>query len=391
MYFCIMKRIISVIAALLSAAGLFAQTSVEGIVEVDAPIHDFGEVFISDGAVSHSFNFKNISSKDIIIYSVLSSCSCTGVSWTKDDIKPGESGSVSATYSNDEGPYPFDKTLTVYVSDLSRPVILHLRGTSLEKPRPLKELYPLHYGAIGLKEAAIRTGNLTQGEQKNGYVKVANLSAKPVSLSFKNVSEGLSLSVEPNPVPAGKTADLHYNITSDRSHWGSCWYLATLLVDGREVKASGSGVPEEEIAGGEHFLRNSRTDIGAGTANIGFQSMLKENFSSLSAEQRKSSPVPYLDGSTFSFGRVKAGKSVRAVFTLTNKGKTPLRIYSIDSECSRLTFGDLPTVQPGGKADIVMDFDTRGLPKGEVTVVVNMTTNSPLRPLVNGYIVGFIN
>ena len=386
-----MKRIILLFAAILAAVTLSAQTAIEGVVEVDEMTHDFGEVFMSDGAVSHSFKIKNISKDNIAIYSVLSSCGCTKVSWTKDDIKPGATGTVSANYSNNEGPYPFDKTLTVYISDVSRPVILHLRGTSLEKARPLKELYPLHYGSIGLKEAAIRTGNLSQGEQKNGYVKIANLSSKPVKVSFKNISEGLSLSVEPSTIPAGKTADLHYNITSDREHWGSCWYLATLLVDGKEVKATGKSVPEEEIAGGEHFIRNHRTDIGAGTANIGFQAMLKENFSSLTAEQKKSAPAPFLDESNFSFGRIKAGKTVHVTYTVTNKGKSPLKIYSIDSECSRLTFGKLPTVQPGGKAKIEMDFDTTGLPKGEVTVVVNMTTNSPARPLVNGYIVGFIN
>jgi hypothetical protein len=386
-----MKRIILLFAAILAAVTLSAQTAIEGVVEVDELTHDFGEVFMSDGAVSHSFKIKNISKDNIAIYSVLSSCGCTKVSWTKDDIKPGATGTVSANYSNDEGPYPFDKTLTVYISDVSRPVILHLRGTSLEKARPLKELYPLHYGSIGLKEAAIRTGNLSQGEQKNGYVKIANLSSKPVKVSFKNISEGLSLSVEPSTIPAGKIADLHYNITSDREHWGSCWYLATLLVDGKEVKATGKSVPEEEIAGGEHFIRNHRTDIGAGTANIGFQAMLKENFSSLTAERKKSAPAPFLDESNFSFGRIKAGKTVHVTYTVTNKGKSPLKIYSIDSECSRLTFGKLPTVQPGGKAKIEMDFDTTGLLKGEVTVVVNMTTNSPARPLVNGYIVGFIN
>ncbi len=386
-----MKRIISIFATILSAVTLSAQTAVEGVVEVDGLTHDFGEVFMSDGAVSHSFKIKNISKDNIVIYSVLSSCGCTKVSWTKDDIKPGATGTVSASYSNDEGPYPFDKTLTVYISDLSRPIILHLRGTSLEKARPLKELYPMHYGSIGLKDASVRTGNLSQGEQKNGYVKIANLSSKPVKVSFKNVSEGLTLSVEPSTIPAGKTADLHYNITSDRKHWGSCWYLATLLVDGKEVKATGASTPEEEVAGGEHFIRNRRTDIGTGTSRIGFQAMLKENFSSLTAEQKKSAPAPFLDESNFSFGRVKAGKSVHAVFTVTNRGKSPLKIYSIDSECSRLTFGQLPTVQPGAKAKIEMDFDTSGLPKGEVTVVVNMTTNSPARPLVNGYIVGFIN
>ena len=69
-----MKRIISIFAAILAAVTLSAQTSVEGVVEVDELTHDFGEVFMSDGAVSHSFKIKNISKNNIVIYSVLSSC-----------------------------------------------------------------------------------------------------------------------------------------------------------------------------------------------------------------------------------------------------------------------------------------------------------------------------
>ena len=50
--------------------------------------------------------------------------------WTRTDIAPGAKGTIDVTYTNDEGPYPFDKTLTVYLSDLDKPVILHVKGTA---------------------------------------------------------------------------------------------------------------------------------------------------------------------------------------------------------------------------------------------------------------------
>ena len=59
---------------------------------------------------------------------MVSSCGCTGAEWTRESIAPGESGEVSATYTNDEGPYPFDKILTVYTSAQKKPVLLHLKG-----------------------------------------------------------------------------------------------------------------------------------------------------------------------------------------------------------------------------------------------------------------------
>ena len=41
---------------------------------------------------------------------------------------PGESGEIQATFLNDQGPFPFEKSLTVYTSASNKPVILRLRG-----------------------------------------------------------------------------------------------------------------------------------------------------------------------------------------------------------------------------------------------------------------------
>ena len=57
-----------------------------------------------------------------------SSCGCTNVRWTRTSLAKGEKGTIEATYTNEDGPYPFDKTITVYLSDIRKPVVLHLRG-----------------------------------------------------------------------------------------------------------------------------------------------------------------------------------------------------------------------------------------------------------------------
>lgn len=107
---------------------LLAGPSFEGVAEFDRTVHDFGTVSESDGAVETVFSVKNVGKENIIIYSVVSSCGCTSVEWTRETIRPGDTGTIKAEYRNDEGPYPFDKTLKVYVSGLSKPVTLHLKG-----------------------------------------------------------------------------------------------------------------------------------------------------------------------------------------------------------------------------------------------------------------------
>ena len=83
---------------------------------------------MKDGALECSFTVTNIGEEPMYILTVVSTCSCTGIEWTQTEIKPGESGTIKASYNNQDGPYPFDKTIKVYFSNYNKPVALHLKG-----------------------------------------------------------------------------------------------------------------------------------------------------------------------------------------------------------------------------------------------------------------------
>lgn len=109
------------------------QSLIGGRAEFDKTVHDFGSFTVKDGPQQCVFTVTNRGKDSLSILSVVSSCGCTGVKWTRSGIAPGESGIIEATYSNEDGPYPFDKTVTVYLSDIKKPVILHLRGVVTKK------------------------------------------------------------------------------------------------------------------------------------------------------------------------------------------------------------------------------------------------------------------
>ena len=120
--------------ALAFSAFAAAQPKVfEDRARIDHTVHDFGRVSQSDGPLSCEFILSNVGGEPLTILAVVSSCGCTGVEWTRETLQPGADGSIRATYSNDEGPYPFDKILTVYLTDVKKPVILHLRGEVTNK------------------------------------------------------------------------------------------------------------------------------------------------------------------------------------------------------------------------------------------------------------------
>jgi hypothetical protein len=359
-----MKRIICICASFILGLfiniDIFAQENLGNGWEADRTTHNFGDILLGSGPVSCEFSLTNRSSKPAVIYNVITSCGCTDVEWTKEPLKPGESGKISVKYSNDEGPYPFNKSITVYLSDVKKPVILKLRGVSREQMRPLSELYPIHYGPVGMKDDLIMCGNLEQGKQKSETVIIANTSGKEVRMSFENITDNLKLTLTPNPIPAESTAELTATITADRSKWGKNDYYATPIINGKAYD------------------------------RIPVRAFTKENFDTLSEEEKEKGPMPRFETSTFSFGKVKDGTEVHASYTFKNEGKTCFCVYKVDVDACCYSHSDIPAAAPGEEVSFRVHMNTEGMPKGECLKIVTLTTNSPLRPLVNLFISGFI-
>ncbi len=362
----IMGLISFVAAVALSASGLSAQEKLGNGIEFDKIIHNFGDVMMDDGPVSCTFTLTNKGGKPVVIYNVITTCGCTDVEWTREPIRQNAKGQIKVTYSNDEGPYPFDKSITVYLSEEKRPVILKLRGVSNEKPRPLTELYPVHYGALGLKESEMKCGNLEQGRSKTESVLVANLSSAPINLSFSNVSDNLSLKVSPNPIPAGATAELTFTVTADKKIWGKNTYYATPLVNGKAQKNAD------------------------GESTIGIWAFTKENFSNMSDEQRRNGSMPRFQTSSFNFDKAKVGSVINASFTFKNEGKGDFKVYKVDADAGSFTHSDIPVVKNGQTVTFNVNLDTKGMKKGECLTIITLTTNSPTRPIINLFISGVL-
>ena len=359
-----MKRITSFCFALITCIlfynSSYAQEKLGNGLEIDKMVHNFGDIMLDSGPVSCEFTLTNKSGKPAVIYNVISSCGCTDVEWTKEPIKPGSTGKISATYSNDEGPYPFDKSLTLYLSDVKKPIVLKLRGISREKMRPLSELYPIHRGPMGMKEDMINCGNLEQGRDKSETVMIANTSSSPIKVEFKNVSDNLIVTVRRNPIPAESTAELTATVSASRENWGRNEYWAVPIVDGKEY------------------------------GKIGFRAFTKENFDELSEEERMRGSMPRFETSTYSFGKVKAGTQIHASYKMKNEGKSCFCVYKVDVDSCCYSHSDIPAADPGEEISFRVHLDTKDLPKGECLKIVTLTTNSPLRPIVNLFISGTI-
>jgi hypothetical protein len=105
--------------------------------------HDFGNIPVSKPA-DVTFTVKNIGTTPLLMTNAKSSCGCTVAEYTKEPIKPGESGIVKATY-NAAHPGNFTKTVTVTFDGIASGEVLTIKGivdvpvaTPVNQAEPIK-------------------------------------------------------------------------------------------------------------------------------------------------------------------------------------------------------------------------------------------------------------
>jgi Protein of unknown function (DUF1573) len=88
---------------------------------------DMGKLKLNN-PVTATFTVTNISKEDLVIENVTPGCGCTKSDYTKEPIKPGKTGTITATY-NAATPGKFTKTVTVKFLGADEPKNLVIVGT----------------------------------------------------------------------------------------------------------------------------------------------------------------------------------------------------------------------------------------------------------------------
>ena len=106
-----MKKLFFAFTAMVLSAGVFAQAKADDIAKIKQEVLDLGKIPQGIPAVS-TFIVTNIGKNDLIIESANPTCGCTVSDYTKTPIKPGQTGTITATF-NAAGLGPIDKHMNV--------------------------------------------------------------------------------------------------------------------------------------------------------------------------------------------------------------------------------------------------------------------------------------
>src|ERR1035437_5281076 len=113
------------------------------VISFDVKTHDFGKVNEKDGNVTYVFDFTNKGNAPLVVNRVQAACGCTTPTWTKEPIEPGKTGTISVTYNTSGRPGVFTKSINVYTTDGTEPVVLIIRGEVIPKPKTVTATAPV--------------------------------------------------------------------------------------------------------------------------------------------------------------------------------------------------------------------------------------------------------
>ena len=116
------------------------------------------------------------------------------------------------------------------------------------------------------------------------------------------------------------------------------------------------------------------------------EALIKENFTSLSENQKRAGALPQFATSSLELGVVEAGSVLSEEFVVKNIGKDSFRIYKADASEGGVSV-TLPDPAPVGETEVGrVKVDTLGQ-SGEILNTLTLITNAPKRLIINLFII----
>jgi len=348
-----MKKFSLLLLAIVSCSILWAQ---KPVIAFEVSSHDFGKINEEDGKATYVFNFTNKGNAPMVVSRVQASCGCTTPSWTKEPIEPGKKGSITVTYNPLGRPGAFTKTITVYSNASEEQVNLIIRGEVIPKATSENEstnLLPVAMGELRLNSKAVQMNNINKGKMQQRFIDIRNSGKNTLRLTVENLPAYITAKITPEILKPNDTGKISFTFNSALNNdWGPVTNEAYITINGQKKFTD------------EYQLR--------------IFSNIIEDFSKLTPDQKRKSPILETVGRTIDFGTLKQGIRKTTNFKISNKGINSLEIRRIINNNKEITLHQPKLSIRGGKSgNLSFTIDTKTLPEGDYRKSITIQTNDP--------------
>ncbi|MEN2992190.1 MAG: DUF1573 domain-containing protein [Bacteroidia bacterium] len=319
----------------------------------DKTEHDFGDIVEGPPAV-YTFTFRNTGDKPVRLTSVKASCGCTTPSWTQEEVPPGGTGVVQASYDTRGRSGPFIKTITVQHSASETPVVLTIRGNVQASTDPASK-YKEVDGSLGWAKRRESFGVVKSTESPTLVFEVKNIWQQPVEfIGAADLKPMYRVSFSPQILAPGQEGKV------------------MITLDGKAARAAGW----KHQSGFYDVIRIRTTDLSGAEKELVVMGSFEIVYS---PEELAKAPKAVFPDTLFDAGEVLDGAMVERRFVVRNEGKSDLIIESVRASCGCTAVEPAERVlRPGQSTEIIARFDARGR-TGFQHKTIMVETNDPLR------------
>ncbi|MBQ8464189.1 MAG: DUF1573 domain-containing protein [Prevotella sp.] len=293
-----MKRTFIIATMLcLTALGTMAQKII-----ADDPVVNVGKTGYQV-PVTATFELKNKGSRHLVIEDVKPDCGCTKVDFPRQGINAGEKFTITMTYDARMLGH-FSKQAAVYSNGSREPFYLTMEGVVLAELKDYSKTYPYAFGDLLADVDNVEFDDVNKGEHPEMVISVVNNGDSVMTPNVLHLPSYLTAQAEPETLAPGRSGTITLTLNSENIHdFGltqTTVYLASQL--GEKV---GSDI---ELPVSVVLLPNTLHFEGA---------------------RKQYAPRLQLSADSVVLGRTGGKMLKQEAITLTNTGRLPLNISSL--------------------------------------------------------------
>lgn len=326
----------------------------KGTLLFDETSVNFGKVDENDGELMKAFEYRNISNFPVKILSVESGCGCTIAEYDKNPIASQKEGAITIKFDPKNRPGDFDRTITIRTDGQPEYIYLHMYGSVTNSRMEYLSSFPIIQGNMRLTTNKVNF-TLTDKKRDSAVVTLLNNSKKMISItSVKTPPYIRAVILKPMLMPDDAS---QIKIT----YYGDIANDFGIKNDELYIQTSDDSVPKKIVL--------VRADI-------------TQDFSTMSESEKKNAPVAVATNTEHNFGEVYLGEVVSYDFTITNKGKSDLRIRKVKPDCGCIVGSFTKEIIKKGKTGtITIKFNSKGY-RGAVSKNIQVFVNDPKNPVL---------
>ena len=180
---------------------------------LDGTVYDFGEIVESDGAVSHRFTWRNMSSEAMSVLTATGKCSCTTATFATAAVQAADTSSVVVTFDPKDKVGEFKQRVTVRFESQPAANYLFVKGRILTSQMRIRRDFPIEVGQARISSDTLAIDLGANGARSKISVSLPCVNQGDAALSPRVLGEvpGIETEVIPAKVPPGERFSLVFS------------------------------------------------------------------------------------------------------------------------------------------------------------------------------------